>query len=190
MVKEPRPGRVKTRLGRETGMTTAAWWFRHQSKQLIRRLQDPRWSLILSVSPDYEGLQSRVWPTHIHRIPQGRGDLGDRMARSLRFTSGPSVLIGADIPGVTRKHIAEAFKYLGSAPSVLGPAHDGGFWLVGLRHPSIAPKDIFQNVRWSSQYAMIDTERTLPRPVAKTAMLHDVDTVEDLQFHLKSGACR
>ena len=49
MVKEPRPGRVKTRLGRDIGLTTAAWWFRHQTRRLIRRLTDPRWDLILAV---------------------------------------------------------------------------------------------------------------------------------------------
>ena len=53
MVKEPRPGRVKTRLGRDIGMTAAAWWFRHQTHKILRQLQDPRWELILAVSPDY-----------------------------------------------------------------------------------------------------------------------------------------
>ena len=67
MIKEPRPGRVKTRLGREIGMTAAAWWFRHQTRRLLRRLQDPRWELILSVAPDREALQSRVWPAHLPR---------------------------------------------------------------------------------------------------------------------------
>ena len=52
MVKEPRAGRVKTRLGRDIGMTGAAWWFRHQVSRLLREVQDPRWELILSVAPD------------------------------------------------------------------------------------------------------------------------------------------
>jgi glycosyltransferase A (GT-A) superfamily protein (DUF2064 family) len=52
MVKEPVPGRVKTRLGRGIGMVPAAWWFRHQTARLIRRLEDPRWELVLAVTPD------------------------------------------------------------------------------------------------------------------------------------------
>ncbi|MBL4807251.1 MAG: hypothetical protein JKY31_08175, partial [Rhodobacteraceae bacterium] len=51
MLKEPRAGRVKTRLGRDIGMTSAAWWFRHQTRRLIRQLTDPRWEIILSVAP-------------------------------------------------------------------------------------------------------------------------------------------
>ena len=51
MVKEPHPGRVKTRLGRELGMIAAAWWFRHQVARLLRRVEDPRWRLVLAVSP-------------------------------------------------------------------------------------------------------------------------------------------
>ena len=50
MVKEPRPGRVKTRLGRDIGMVGAAWWFRHQTRSLIRRLRDPRWQIVLAVA--------------------------------------------------------------------------------------------------------------------------------------------
>ena len=75
MLKEPRPGRVKTRLGRDIGMGAAAWWFRHQTGRLLRRLEDPRWQLILAVAPDRDGLQSRVWPAHLPRLPQGGGDL-------------------------------------------------------------------------------------------------------------------
>ena len=180
MVKEPRPGRVKTRLGRDIGLTTAAWWFRHQTRRLIARLEDPRWQIILAVSPDHEGLQSRIWPDHIARLPQGAGDLGDRMARMLRATSGPTLVIGADIPGVTKRHIAKAFKTLNRNASILGPAPDGGYWLVGLKHPVRAPHTLFHNVRWSSERALDDTAKTLPRPVGMTDTLRDIDTAADL----------
>ncbi|MEY8838791.1 hypothetical protein AB9K41_07140, partial [Cribrihabitans sp. XS_ASV171] len=83
MVKEPRPGRVKTRLGAEIGMSAAAWWFRHQAAALLRRLRDPRWQIRLAVSPDLVIL-SPAWPPDLPRLPQGRGDLGARMARQLR----------------------------------------------------------------------------------------------------------
>jgi len=106
MLKEPHPGRVKTRLGREIGMVAAAWWFRHQAARLLRRIEDPRWRLVLAVSPDAEGRQSRVWPAHLPRVPQGKGTLGDRMARLLRgLPPGPVCIIGADIPAIGRAHI-------------------------------------------------------------------------------------
>ena len=106
MVKEPRPGRVKTRLGRGIGMVAAAWWFRHQVARLLRRVEDPRWRLVLAVSPDTEGLASRVWPAHLPRMAQGRGDLGDRMGRIFRsLPPGRVCIIGADIPEIGRAHV-------------------------------------------------------------------------------------
>ncbi|WP_415405041.1 hypothetical protein [Tateyamaria sp. SN3-11] len=71
MLKVPRPGRVKTRLGRDIGMVTAAWWFRHQVARLLRRIEDPRWRVVLAVAPDIDGPTSRVWPRHFMRWPQG-----------------------------------------------------------------------------------------------------------------------
>jgi glycosyltransferase A (GT-A) superfamily protein (DUF2064 family) len=53
MVKEPVSGRVKTRLGRDIGMVSAAHWFRLQALTAIRRLDDPRWDLVLAVTPDH-----------------------------------------------------------------------------------------------------------------------------------------
>ena len=124
MVKEPRPGRVKTRLGRDIGMVGAAWWFRDQTRRLLRRIEDPRWQVVLAVAPDVEGLQSRVWPAHLPRWPQGRGNLGDRMARMLRSAPGPACVIGADIPGINRKELGRAFDALGNHDAVFGPAPD------------------------------------------------------------------
>ena len=183
MVKEPRPGRVKTRLGRDIGMVGAAWWFRHQTRTLIRRLRDPRWQIVLAVSPDREGLTSRIWPADLPRAAQGRGDLGDRMGRMLRaMPKGPVCLIGADIPGITRGHIAQAFSALGQAQMVFGPAPDGGYWLVGAQRYGALPTGLFRDVRWSTEHALADTLATVPScRVALLQELRDVDTVADLQ---------
>ena len=182
MVKEPRPGRVKTRLGRDIGLTASAWWFRHQTRRLLRRLRDPRWDIVLAVSPDREGMQSRVWPQELRRRPQGRGDLGARMARMLgQVSQGPACLIGADIPAITRKEIAQGFAALGNHDAVFGPAPDGGFWLIGLKHPRRQPPHFFKNVRWSSENALADSIATLPdHRIARIATLRDVDTADDL----------
>ncbi|MGC1506127.1 MAG: TIGR04282 family arsenosugar biosynthesis glycosyltransferase [Sulfitobacter sp.] len=182
MVKEPRPGRVKTRLGRDIGMTASAWWFRHQAGRLLRRLRDPRWEILLAVSPDREGLQSRVWPQGLRRCPQGDGDLGARMGRMLaQVRRGPACLIGADIPAITRAHIAQGFIALGNHDAVFGPAPDGGFWLIGLKHPRRQPPQLFRNVRWSSENALADSIATLPdHRIAQIVTLRDVDTADDL----------
>lgn len=182
MVKEPRAGRVKTRLGRDIGMTAAAWWFRHQVRGLLRRIDDPRWQVVLSVSPDWAGLQSRVWPAHLPRVAQGGGDLGARMARMLATAhTGPACVIGADIPDITPARIAQAFSALGDHDAVFGPAPDGGYWLVGLKHPTRQPVGFFKGVRWSTPHALADSIATLPdHRIAAVAPLRDVDTVDDL----------
>lgn len=183
MVKEPHPGRVKTRLGREIGMVPAAWWFRHQTARLLREMDDPRWHLSIAVSPDREGLQSRVWPAHLPRIPQGRGNLGDRMGRLLRGApTGPVCIIGADVPGIRRPHIARAFAALGRHEAVFGPALDGGYWLVGLRRTRAVPATLFRGVRWSSRTALADTIDSLGKcRVALIDTLRDVDVAADLR---------
>lgn len=180
MVKEPHPGRVKTRLGREIGMVPAAWWFRHQTARLLRRLSDPRWTLWLAVSPDRTGLTSRIWPAELPRLPQGAGNLGARMARIMRsLPPGPSLIIGADIPGVEKPHIARAFRALGGSNSVLGPAGDGGYWLIGLDRSRAIPARLFDGVRWSTPHALSDTLATLPGKTALVDTLDDVDTATD-----------
>jgi rSAM/selenodomain-associated transferase 1 len=185
MLKQPRPGRVKTRLGQDIGMIGAAWWFRHQVSRLLRTLRDPRWTLVLAVSPDHEGLQSRVWPADLHRIPQGLGNLGDRMARALSLP-GPVCVIGADIPGIRRHHISHAFGMLGSHEAVFGPAPDGGYWLIGLRHNP--PAGLFDGVRWSTAHALGDTVATLPgRRIAYVETLRDVDSLHDLAMTAPQG---
>ena len=183
MVKEPRPGRVKTRLARDIGPVAAAWWFRHQALALIRRLRDPRWQTLLAVSPDIAGMNCRVWPPRIPRLPQGKGDLGDRMDRVMRAAPpGPVCVIGADIPGITPSAIARAFAALGPGDIVFGPAEDGGFWLVGCRNAAAVPRGLFAGVRWSSAHTLSDTLANLNGlSVAMIDRLRDVDTLRDLQ---------
>lgn len=183
MVKEPHPGRVKTRLGRDIGLTASAWWFRHQVAGLLRRIADPRWETVLAVAPDVEGMTSRVWPEHLPRVPQGSGNLGDRMARVFRtMPKGPVCIIGADIPGITRARVGEAFKALGNHDAVFGPAPDGGYWLVGLKRQRPVPPRLFEGVRWSTDTALADSAATMKGlSIAHVATLQDVDTLADLK---------
>ncbi len=189
MVKEPQPGRVKTRLGKDIGLVDAAWWFRWQVSGLLRRLEDPRWTCLLAVSPDVSGMQSRVWPAQFQRTPQGRGSLGDRMARLLHAAPlGPVCLVGSDIPGIQRTHVARAFQRLGDHDAVFGPAPDGGFWLVGVKRTRAMSPGLFSNVRWSTHHALADTMASFADyRIALIDHLRDVDTVADLRMTSQTG---
>jgi rSAM/selenodomain-associated transferase 1 len=180
--KAPRMGRVKTRLARDIG-TVAAWgFFRHALAGLLRRLSDdPRWNTVIAVAPD-SAVGAPVWPGHIDQAAQGQGDLGDRMQRAFDLLPpGLVIIVGADIPGITNTHIADAFRALGHHDAVFGQADDGGYWLVGLkRSPRI--RKIFQNIRWSGPHALSDTLANLTG--ARIAMLEpliDVDDGEDFK---------
>jgi uncharacterized protein len=180
MVKVPVMGAVKTRLAADIGPVAAAWFYRHTVRAVVGRLaHDRRWTTLLAVSPD-GALGSRALPGGMARMPQGRGDLGARMQRlldlnALRRPPGPVVIVGSDIPGITPSHIAVAFRRLRGADAILGPAEDGGYWLVGLRR---SPRILrpFAGVRWSTAHALADTRANLAgRPVAMAARLSDVD---------------
>ncbi|MEM7188192.1 MAG: TIGR04282 family arsenosugar biosynthesis glycosyltransferase [Pseudomonadota bacterium] len=180
--KEPVAGRVKTRLGKDIGMPAAAWWFRHQTARLLRRVgHDPRWATVLAIAPD-QAIVSRAWSPYLPRWPQGPGDLGQRMARAFRqMPNGPVIIVGADIPGITSSRIADAFRALREADAVIGPATDGGYWLIGFRNAGVMPSSLFHGVRWSTRHAMEDTLTSMPGlRVARAATLSDVDTAQDL----------
>ncbi len=177
MVKQPRPGRVKTRLGRDIGMIDATWWYRHQVDRIVRHLRDPRWTMVAGYAPKTSRVM--VGPRDV-KLWQGNGDLGQRMIRLLRQAPPKSVLIGSDISGVQPHHIGRAIAALGSHDCVLGPSPDGGFWLIGAHHPGRLQRDILAGVRWSTADALTDTQTRLPGRVALVDTLNDVDTAQDL----------
>lgn len=171
-LRAPQLGRGKRRLARDIGDLAALRFQRAQLGRLRPLLGDPRWSATLWVTPDRAaGPRDR---------PQGRGDLGQRMARPFRrLPPGPVVLIGADIPELTAAHVWAAFRALGHAEAVFGPATDGGYWLVGLS-PRARRRPPFRGVAWSTDRALADTLNQLNGArVAKLAPLGDIDTGAD-----------
>ena len=181
-VKAPQLGAVKTRLARDIGRYEAWRFYRETTQSMIRRLSGrDRWDVVLAVTPDCFTSRACFWPSGIPRIPQGSGDIGTRMARAMEaLECGPTVLIGADIPTVTRSHIAEAFRRLNRADLVFGPSKDGGFWLVGARKPRLL-RTVFRNVRWSSPHTLADTLSNAEKcgRVAVLEPLTDIDTGKD-----------
>jgi glycosyltransferase A (GT-A) superfamily protein (DUF2064 family) len=145
---------------------------------LLRRLaKDRRWRLRIAVTPDKACRRAHTWRAGVETVGQGQGDLGIRMRRALETCRpGQVVLVGADIPALATPHVAAAFHLLGSHDLVFGPAGDGGFWLVGARHPRRLPP-LFERVRWSGPDALADTLAGLPRriKVGYADRLEDVD---------------
>ncbi len=172
----PRLGRGKRRLAREVGARAALRFHVAVLHRLARAAaRDGRFRTVLAVTPDrgfIAGLHG------IARIGQGHGDLGARMARVLG-RGRRAVLVGSDIPAAGVADVVAAFRALGRADAVFGPAADGGYWLVGFGPRRVARP--FAGVRWSTAHALADTlENFAGKRVAFVRTLRDVDTAADL----------
>src|SRR5207245_3573086 len=176
-VRAPLLGSGKRRLAREVGDVAAMRFEQLMIALLLRRLaKDGRWRLRIAVTPDKACRSARHWCGGVEAVGQGEGDLGIRMRRALETCPpGPVVLVGADIPALDARHIAAALRLLGRHDLVFGPAEDGGFWLVGARHPRRLPP-LFERVRWSGPDALADALAGLPRRIK----LGYADTLEDV----------
>lgn len=183
-LKAPRAGSVKTRLGRQIGMGRAAVLFRRMTAMTLCQVSKGPWRVILAVDPRKDLYSfKRLWGWSHRRMAQRKGDLGARMAAAMRAVPrGPVIVVGADIPGLRAWHLRRAFAELGRADVVIGPAEDGGYWLIGMARRRRAP-DLFDGVRWSSEHALADTIASLPEDfvVSYLPVLRDIDDAADLR---------
>ena len=124
-------------------------------------------------------------------FPQQGDTLGDRMRNAFGhlFAAGYStvVMIGSDLPSLPTFHLAQAFQYLRDRPDalVIGPATDGGYYLIGLRRPCPA---LFTSIAWSTADVLTTTTsiaETCGLTVSFVSPWHDVDTVDDLRRVLR-----
>jgi len=195
LAKHPRAGFVKTRLAADTSPSWAAAVADAFLRDLLRRLAGIDARRVLAFTPT--DAASRVFFTtvaapHFEPIPQVDGDLGQRMESLLRtlFAAGSSagLLIGADSPTLPIAFIEQAFQELETgADVVLGPAMDGGYYLLGCAR-QVPP--IFAGITWSGPHVLAETIACLEDTPARLALLppwYDVDTLGDwwtLQGHL------
>ena len=183
--REPRYGCVKKRLARDIGKSKAFQFYRIQLQTLVKRIaQPPHWKTWVIVTPDRAApFMQNLFPNQ-HILPQGGGDLGQRMARFLGdiLPPGPAVLVGSDIPAIETAHISRAFTALGHHDAVFGPAPDGGYWMVGLKRFRACPRGFLQNVRWSSEHTLTDSISSLPKSF-KIGLLDELEDVDDGVSH-------
>jgi rSAM/selenodomain-associated transferase 1 len=181
LAKAPRPGVVKTRLAPSVGPEGAAALasaFLEDAVALVRGLGWARAVVALDGEP-----RSLAFPSDVEVWQQGPGDLGDRMERALlrAFDAGGApMVIGTDSPGLPRRHLEAARAALRSHDAVVGPADDGGFYLLGLRRPWAG---LLAGLPWSRPETLLHTEARLRhggRSVARLERWFDVDEPADL----------
>jgi len=184
--REPIAGKVKSRLSRGLGPEVAARVYAAVLDHTLRVATGCGVPFVLSLAEE----PSESWKQRhdfSHEI-QVSGDLGERMAATfdLRFREEARrvVLLGSDCPWVTAAHIHSALAGLEESEVVLGPAIDGGYWLVAQRTPGL---DLFSGVPWSSPDTLDRTrERLAVLGVSWTELeqLQDIDTASDLELVL------
>jgi rSAM/selenodomain-associated transferase 1 len=184
----PEPGTTKTRLIPALGPEGAADLHRQMSEHTMtwaRRLKN---TPTVSLEVRYEGGDEhriRQWlGSDIPFFHQGGGDLGARMARAFQeaFQAGMGrvTLVGTDCPGLTGRLIQKSFAVLKHSDVVLGPADDGGYYLIGLRR--VIPQ-LFAEIPWGTDRVLQKTLRVAEAHQLQLSLLEtlaDVDRPEDL----------
>ena len=183
LLKAPRVGFVKTRLAQTIGAVAATAAYSQLAECVCGSLAD--WPAVeLRHTPDDAGGELRAWQRPGWILwPQGEGDLGVRLVKTFadHFLAGAGkvVIIGADCPDLTPADIAAAISALSAYDVVLGPASDGGYWLIGLRTPQ---PTLFSGIPWGTGRVLAETEIRAVEAgltIARLRVLSDVDNEDD-----------
>lgn len=190
----PEPGKTKTRLIPLLGEKGAAELQRQMTEHVLSRVRPVMASRGAAIEVRYAGeceSAMRRWlgPDLIYHPQDKDADLGQRMGGAFgeAFGSGDeaAVIIGTDIPGITRTIIENAFDSLGENPLVFGPAKDGGYYLAGMGKTAfeIAVPPLFTGLKWGTPGVFAKTSeiaRRLELRYALVDVLEDVDVPEDM----------
>jgi rSAM/selenodomain-associated transferase 1 len=185
-VKAPAPGRVKTRLATEVGVHRAAEIYRDLGRRVVSACAGSGHDTVVWFAPPEARSAVREWLKGLSVAAfraQLSSPLGVRLDAAFRqhFDEGARrvIMIGSDCPGVDAVLVSRALPMLDEHDLVLGPAHDGGYYLIGLRAP--APH-LFQGIAWSTEAVLEQTlarARQLGLSAALLPTLRDVDTASD-----------
>lgn len=182
-------GKVKTRLAARLGSDTALE-IHSRLSALTKNVAAPA-AADKVVFYDHQVLQNDLWEDNIFlKCQQSGEELGSRMFESFHwaFRQGYKkvVIIGTDCPGITPKLLESALQHLDQYPVVIGPAVDGGYYLLGLRQ--MLP-ELFTGIAWGTDQVFEHTVRKLKmlgHLYHSLEVLRDIDRPEDLDYLRKS----
>lgn len=182
----PEAGKVKTRLIPTLGEKGAELLHREMVEHTIGRITPFK----VKVEVHFAGgshVLMKSWLGNQLRYQEQQGTcLGERMynaaAGAFAENNKKVVLIGTDCPDITTNHVEQAFNLLDSSDLVLGPAYDGGYYLVGFKK---LVNELFHGITWGSNHVYRQTIKAAEQANMKTAALEkltDVDCPADLPF--------
>lgn len=184
--RNPEPGRVKTRLASEIGADEAARVYGRMARAVVDEVRSGPYRVIVCFDPPDARREVAGWldGDGLTLRPQVDGGMGERLSEAFdqAFRTAQRVcVIGTDAPGVDRELVEEAFRALDEADVVLGPAADGGYYLLAIARPV---PDLFRDIPWSTSDVLDTTlERARDTGLTTTLLrtLSDVDTLADLR---------
>jgi rSAM/selenodomain-associated transferase 2/rSAM/selenodomain-associated transferase 1 len=191
----PEPGKTKTRLIPALGARGAARLQRQMTEHLMATAAKLSNRPGLAVEVCHEGgntglMQGWLGSQFAYR-PQGTGDIGRRMLRAFEDAfqdgTGRAVIMGSDIPQISAHIIQQAFEGLQKNELVLGPAHDGGYYLIGMKNsiPAETCHRLFEGINWGTGSVLSQTVQTAGESELRFILLDplgDVDSPGDLHI--------
>lgn len=195
--KEPVAGQVKTRLSVTIGADRARRIYTVFLRDVLTRCSHPQsiWHTVVAVTPDSAiDRMQEIIPAGIEVRPQGDGGLGDRLrnaiGKSWEMGAHRSIAIGSDCLELTVQDIEQSFNALREKDSVLGPALDGGYYLIGFNH-KVGDRlfALLRGIEWSTERVFQQTMDQIKGAGLSCAVLperRDIDTESDLIALLKT----
>lgn len=190
MARYPQEGQTKTRLGRAIGHRAAAELYRAFLADLAHRFKAQPYALHWAYTPaevDYRAFINELvpdLPKPMYTFPQQGANLGARLLHAFQWTHSQGyshiILIGSDTPQVTLANIENARRELAEADVVLGPAEDGGYYLIAMKQPH----DVFSGIPMSTSSVTELTLQSARQQDLKTRLIEssfDIDELADLQ---------
>lgn len=181
--RRPDPGRVKTRLARTIGDEPAARLYAAFVEDLRHRFADAPFAVRWAVAPPEQGFAARFAVEPRDAFAQRGEDLGARMSDAIRtmleFGFARCAIVGTDMPQLTVATVADAFARLDDADLVLGPAEDGGYYLIAAR----APLAVFDGIAWGGPDVLAATLTRASALGLSVSLLEegfDIDEAADL----------
>ena len=185
-VRYPRKGQVKTRLAKTTSLEFALNFYKLCAENLIRNIKKvPCVNRFIFYSNKNEKTEVISWLGNKFLFaPQEGDDLGSRMKNAFEkvFSAGSQkvIIVGTDIPDLSKEVIVKAFELLDSYDVVIGPAKDGGYYLLGMKKMNA---ELFEKIEYSTSSVLIETMTKIKELNLNHHLLpelNDIDTEKDL----------
>jgi len=194
----PEPGQVKTRLAAQIGPEQAALIYKTIAERVVAELAAKKdgscYDIRLYYTPAGREEPVRRWLGSAHGLyPQQGDDLGERLCHALEESLAAgyqrAIIVGSDCPGLTRDLIKQACALLAAHDVAIGPAYDGGYYLLGLKADR---PELFSGIAWGSAAVLSQTQKKiscLHLTCGLLPVLRDIDLLEDWEWCCRKQRC-